>query len=345
MPEAIIASMLLAVVAAVFNGSFFLPPKYMRGWEWENMWTVFASISQLVLPWLVAWLVIPHLGLVLHESPWQFFFPGIIAGLIWGMGMVTYGLGMAMIGIAAGNAIVSGISTMSGTFGPLIVYAPEKVFTSVGLIFLMAIALIVGGVFVYGKAGIRKEGEAARSRPGSESTRGQFRAGMIVCGVTGVLGTAFIYGFASSTRIVNAAVSAGAKPLMAGYLAWAITFSAGYIPNLGYSLYRMKQRHSAGTLIHSGHFLRNSALAGLMAVLWYGGVLLYGTAATRLGRLGPSAGSCLYLSCTLVSANLLGWMTGEWHGASRPVIRGFVVGMALIIAGIILIAVGVAQTA
>lgn len=345
MSEAVIASMLLAVVAAFFNGSFFLPQKYMRGWEWENMWTVFASISQLALPWLVAWLAIPHLGRVLHDSPWQFFLPGVIAGVVWGIGMITYGLGVTMIGIAAGNAIIAGISTMTGTLGPLIVYAPEKVFTSVGLIFLMAIVLIVIGVSIYGRAGVRKEEETTQSHPELKSPRGQFRAGMIVCVVTGVLGTAFIYGFASSTGIVNAAVKAGAKPLVAGYLAWAITFSAGYIPNLGYSLYRMKQRHSAATLIHSSHFLRNSGLAGLMTVLWYGGVLLYGMAAAGMGRLGPSAGSGLYLSGTLVSANLLGWITGEWQGAGRRVIRGFLIGMALIIAGIVVIALGVARTA
>ena len=134
MSEAVIASMLLAAVAAFFNGSFFLPPKYMRGWEWENMWTVFATISQFLLPWLVAWIAIPHLGQVLHDSPWSFFLPGIIAGVVWGLGMITYGLGVAMIGIAAANAIIMGLATMTGTLGPLIAYTPEKVFNSVGLI-------------------------------------------------------------------------------------------------------------------------------------------------------------------------------------------------------------------
>lgn len=344
MSLAIILSMLLVVVAGFLNGSFFIAPKYMRGWEWENMWIAFASLSQLLLPWLVAWLAIPHLNSVLRESLWSFFLPGVIAGVVWGTGMITYGLGMTMIGIAAGNAIISGISTMTGTLGPLMVYAPGKAFTSVGLIFLVAVGLVVSGVSTYGKAGVQKEAEITSARPGLKSIQGRFRTGMIVCAVTGVLGTAFIYGFASSTSLIRAATDAGAKPLVAGYLAWAVIFTAGYIPNLGYGLYRMKQRHSASTLIHSRHFLRNFALACLMAVVWYGGVLIYGMASARLGSLGPSAGSGLYLSCTLISANFLGWMTGEWQGASRPVIRGFVIGMGLIIVGIIVIAMGVART-
>ncbi len=344
MSEAIILSMLLAAVAAFFNGSFFLPPKYIRGWEWENMWTVFATISQVLLPWLVAWIAIPHLGRVLHDSPWTFFLPGVIAGVAWGMGMITYGLGVAMIGMAAANAIIMGLATMTGTLGPFIVYTPEKVFSPVGFIFLLAIVLVIAGVYVYGRAGVRKEEDATHSDPELKSSHGQFRSGMLVCAVTGVLGTAFIYGFASSTNIINAAIEAGAKPLMAGYLPWAIVFSSGYTLNLSYCLYRTKQRHSAASLLHSGHFLRNTALAGLMAALWYGGVLIYGMAAAGMGRLGPSAGSGIYLSGTLVSANFLGWFSGEWKGASRSVIRGFIIGMALITAGIFVIALGVART-
>jgi hypothetical protein len=40
-------------------------------------------------------------------------------------------------------------------------------------------------------------------------------------------------------------------------------------------------------------------------------------------------------------ANLFGWLAGEWKGASRPTIRGFVIGMALVVAAILVIAFGV----
>jgi hypothetical protein len=90
--------------------------------------------------------------------------------------------------------------------------------------------------------------------------------------------------------------------------------------------------------------LPNTALCSLAAALWYGGVLLYGMGLTNLGRLGPSVGFGLYIGMTVLFGNIIGWLIGEWRGASRGVIHGFVKGMALIIAGIIVIAIGAAQT-
>ena len=344
MPVGILAGTLLALLAGLCNGSFFLPQRYTRGWQWENMWVVFATISQVLVPWLVAWVAIPDLPRVLRESPLTLFLPGIIAGVIWGMGMVTYGLGVKMVGIAAGNAIVASVATAAGTLGPMIAYAPEKIWTRAGLVSFLAIALMIGGIYVYGMAGVRREREAATAHPGAGSPHGEFRAGMIACLVTGVLGTAFIYGFVSSTNLIHAALNTGAKPLMAGYLAWSVVFSAGSIPNLGYSLYRMKRNRTSSVLFQSGHFLTNTALCLLAALLWYGGVLMYGMATAGLGRLGPSLGYGLYVGGTVLFSNLVGWIAGEWRGASPSVIGGYVKGLGIIIAGIVVMAVGAALT-
>jgi L-rhamnose-H+ transport protein len=344
MPEEMLTGTLLAMVAGLCNGSFFLPQRYVRGWQWENMWLVFATISQILVPWLVAWLAIPGLSWVLRGSPLSFFLPGVIAGLIWGSGMVTYGLGVKMVGIAAGNALVASVSTAVGTLGPMLVYAPGKILTPAGLIFIVAIALIIGGIYVYGMAGVRREREAAAAQPGEGRAASGFRAGMILCLVTGVLSTAFVYGFVSSGNLIQAAVTAGAKPSVAGYLAWTIVFCSGSFANLGYSLYRMRENRTGRILFQSGRFLSNSALCALAAALWYGGVLMYGMATMNLGSLGPSVGFGLYIGGTVLFGNLVGFLAGEWRGASVGVIRGFIKGMALILAGIIVIAVGVART-
>jgi L-rhamnose-H+ transport protein len=166
---------------------------------------------------------------------------------------------------------------------------------------------------------------------------------MMVCLATGLLGTAFIYGFASSSELVRAAEAAGAKPLFAGYVAWAVTFSAGFISNLLYCLYQMRKNQSAHPLISSGCFLRNTALAAAMGVLWYGGVLMYGMAAARMGRLGPSVGFGLFVSGTILFANVLGYLIGEWRGAGRETVHGFLKGTLLIIAGVAVIAFAVAR--
>ena len=341
MAEVILTGLLLALVAGFSNGSFFVPMRYVRRWQWENTWLVFTFLSQIVLPWLAAWLVIPHLFGVLRASPWGYLLPGLVAGFFWGFAQVTFGLGVRWVGIAGGNAIISGVATITGTVGPLIVYAPEKVLTATGLIYFAAIAVTVCGVYVYGRAGIQHE---RATTGGPVGAHGEFRTGLIACLVTGSLGTAFIYGFASSTELVKAAEAAGAKPMFAGYLAWAVTFSAGFIANLLYCLYQMRKNQSARALISSGCFLRNTSLAGSMGILWYGGVLMYGMAAARMGRLGPSVGFGLFVSGTILFSTVLGYLIGEWRGASRETIRGFLKGMLLIIVGIAVMAFAVART-
>jgi L-rhamnose-H+ transport protein len=95
--------------------------------------------------------------------------------------------------------------------------------------------------------------------------------------------------------------------------------------------------------LDSGHFLPNAALCTLAAILWYGGVLLYGMATTQLGQLGPSVGFGLYIGMTVLFGNFNGWLIGEWKGASRGVIRGFLIGMGLILGGIVVIALAAAR--
>ncbi len=248
-----------------------------------------------------------------------------------------------MVGIAAGNAVVASVGTAAGTIGPMIVYSPQRVWTVSGLISLVAMVLIIAGIYIYGMSGVRRERESAQASAGTQSGGSQYRAGLLLCLVTGVIGTSFIYGFVSSGNLIQAAVNAGAKPALAGYLAWTIVFCTGSIPNIGYTLYRMAQNRTGGTLFGSGFFLANTAFCTLAAVLWYGGVLLYGMATTKLGQLGPSVGFGLYIGMTVLSGNIIGWLIGEWKGASAGVIRGFLMGMALILIGIVVIALAAAQ--
>jgi L-rhamnose-H+ transport protein len=71
---------------------------------------------------------------------------------------------------------------------------------------------------------------------------------------------------------------------------------------------------------------------------------MYGMATAGLGRLGPSLGYGLYVGGTVLFSNLVGWIAGEWRGASPAVIRGYVKGLGIIVAGIVVIAIGVAFT-
>jgi hypothetical protein len=70
--------------------------------------------------------------------------------------------------------------------------------------------------------------------------------------------------------------------------------------------------------------------------LVFGGLLLYGLGIGMLGPLGTSAGWALSMSAMIVAANGSGFLTGEWRGAAGRVLRLMLVGVAMLLAAIVL---------
>lgn len=345
MQASFLIGVLLGLLAGLVNGVFLLPMRYTRKWEWENTWIIFTIMSTGVLPWVAALVAVPNLMLVFRESPFSAFLPGLVGGAVWGVAQVLYGLGLGMVGVAAGSAIVACTSTIAGTLGPMIVYVPGRLLSSTSLMLLMATALILSGIYLYGKAGIRKEKETAGKDVPKQVVRGSFRTGLVICLITGVIGTAFIYG-GEVKSLMEATIAAGANEIFAKYPGFVVTFNAGMLPGVIYSIYKLNKKRTWGAFWQSGAFFRNFGWAASMAILWYSGILMFGMSGKKIGTgLGPSIAFALFASGTVLFANLFGWLAGEWKGASRVTIRGFVFGMAFIIAAIFVIAFGVNRPA
>lgn len=335
-----VVGVLCGVLAGLVNGVFLLPMRYARKWAWENTWLVFTLFSTGLIPCLFAVIAVPNVFSIIRHSPLTFLLPGLIAGCFWGISQVGYGLGVGILGVAVGSAVISTTSTISGVLGPIIVYVPGRLFSSGSLILLLALLLIVSGIYQYAKAGGRKEKELAGKVVAQQVVRGKFRTGFIICLVTGVVGTAFIYGGKSSTGLVDAAKAAGAAPAFAFYVAYMITFNAGMIPGVIYSLYKLKVNHTGRSFLARGCFFWNVGLAFIMGLLWYSGILMYGMGSEKMGRFGPSIAFVLFGGGTILFANLFGWLAGEWKGSSRRTVRGFLMGMALLVSAIVLVAFG-----
>ena len=217
---------LMGLLAGLLNGIFLLPMRYMKKWAWENIWLFFSILSTVLFPWIAASVAVPHLLQIFRAITLSDLVPGLMAGCIWGVAQVMYGLGCGMVGIAIGSAVISCSAIFAGTLGPLIVYAPSKLFSSASFVLLIGTLLIIVGIYMYGKAGARKERETAGTDDG-QIVKGSFRAGLTICLICGVLGTAFVYGGKSSTGLLEAAKAAGASPLVAFYAAYVVTFNAG----------------------------------------------------------------------------------------------------------------------
>ncbi|MGH3185412.1 MAG: L-rhamnose/proton symporter RhaT, partial [Streptosporangiaceae bacterium] len=78
-------------------------------------------------------------------------------------------------------------------------------------------------------------------------------------------------------------------------------------------------------------------LAALMALLWFGSTTLYGIGAGVLGSLGTVLGWPAFMSLIVITASVLGLMTGEWKGSGRAPLRIMYSGIAVLVLAIVVL--------
>ena len=103
-----------------------------------------------------------------------------------------------------------------------------------------------------------------------------------------------------------------------------------------YCVYLMARRKNGRDYFAAGSGI-NWLYAVVMAILWYGGVMIYGNAVTRLGELGASVGWAILQSITVATGAALGFVTGEWQSAGRRIVGRLVAGLICLIAGIMIV--------
>src|SRR3954469_6902263 len=104
------------------SGSFYMPYKKVRGWAWESYWIVGGIFSWLIVPPLAAWLTIPNFSEIISNTGATTIFYTYLFGLLWGIGGLTYGLGVRYLGVSLGSSIILGLCMVFGALIPSIYY-------------------------------------------------------------------------------------------------------------------------------------------------------------------------------------------------------------------------------
>jgi L-rhamnose-H+ transport protein len=312
---------LLVVAAGVLQGSFMVPMKFTRRWAWENTWLGFATTAYLVWPWLIAWGTLPHLSAVFASTSNRSLALVGLFGLGWGLGALTFGLGVDMLGLGLGFTIILGFSASTGVLIPLVVISPHKLFQAQGFLTMAALLLVLGGVALCSWAGRLRN---PKQNAGQEERKSSFGLGLVVCIVSGLLSSFGNLGFAFGGEVIQRAIEHGARESMAGNSLWALMTMPLFLVNAVYCCWLLKKRGTVKRFFEPRTRFY-WALAAAMGLLWIGGFVCYAPGVRRLGSLGPSAGWAIMLSAMVITANLGGFLTAEWKGASRKA-YGFLVG-------------------
>ena len=214
------------LIGGLLNGSWVLPMKRMKAWKWENAWLLFSVVGLILIPWAAAVTAVPSLGRVFHETSWLTTGKVIIFGIGWGVGNILFSIGVSRLGLAVGYGSILGVIAPIGTFLPLIVLHPERLWTRQGYALIAGTVLVVLGIVGLAVAGQRREKEgkvqASMVQPG-------FFVGLVICILSGIFSPMLNFGFVFGQELQVHALSLGAKPSMPANAIWALTLTGGFL--------------------------------------------------------------------------------------------------------------------
>jgi L-rhamnose-H+ transport protein len=331
--------MAVIISGGAFNGSFALPMKFSRHWRWGNTWSIFAITALLILPCVLAMECVPHLGTLYQTAPDRLLFYPLLFGFLWGIAQVTFGLSINALGMAVATAVVQGIGAPLGSLIPLLTFEPAAVFRPRGLFLLASLPVVLVGLILYGVAGRRREREDRALAGPPDVLATEFIRGFAIAVFTGVFASSLNLGFAFGGDLIRRSTELGATSVTSTYSVWALVLGAGSIPNLLYCVFLLF-RNRTWRLFREVGWAKEGMLSLMMALLWLGGILLYGVGATLMGSYGTSVGFVVMCALVLISANTTGILTGEWKSTSSSTKRLLAAGIAVMLLSVVVLNLG-----
>ncbi|GAA4183416.1 L-rhamnose/proton symporter RhaT [Sphingobacterium ginsenosidimutans] len=339
------------------SGSFYVPYKKVKGWSWETMWILGGLFSWIIIPPVAAMLTIPNFMDIIKGSSNSIIGYTFLFGLLWGIGGLTYGLGVRYLGVSLGSSIILGLSMVFGSLMPSIYYfiypttgkhGIDYFFTSnAGLCILLGLALCVLGVYLCGKAGVSKERHLASfSKTGSSDYN--FGLGITVAIISGILSACFNFGIEAGKPMADVAnvLWKANHPEQGEFLyqnnvTYIVILWGGFTTNFLWCLYLLlKNKTFSEYTKKEVPKMRNLLLCALAGTTWYLQFFFYGMGESRLGN-GASSW-ILHMAFIILISNAWGILLKEWKGVDRVTHRSIIAGIITIILSICV--VGFAKT-
>ncbi len=332
-----------ALFSGVLNGSFASPMKRMEKWQWENIWLLWSVWALIVVPIVIAWATVPDLLDVYRTTESAVLLKTLLFGAGWGLGAITFGFGLYMVGLSLGYSIIMGVTAVSGSLIPMLIFNRDQVATTGGRIIVLGMVVMIVGVMLCGRAGVIKE-RAANSDDSSGTGKDyKFKWGLLVCLASGLLNALLNLSF-----VFGAPISGTARTLLgdsalvnfrASNAIWVVTLLGAFVSNLVYCSVRLVMKGSWRNYGQSQTGIY-WFYAFLMGFFWMSGVALYGAGASCLGKLGATVAWIILMCTTVLVGNLWGLLSGEWKGTPQKAHWAMFQGLAILIIAILLVSYG-----
>jgi len=358
------------------SGSFYMPYKKVKGWSWESFWIVGGVFSWLIVPPLAAYLTIPGFMDIIKASSSTVLTSTFIMGLLWGIGGLTYGLGVRYLGVSLGSSIILGLCSFFGALVPAVYYyfnpkdgkdtIADLFGTSWGLMVMAGLVLCIIGIVICGKAGGMKDKDLAKSEADKihsslhEGEDANFKAshidasgsefllvkGLIVSVISGVLSACFSFGIeagssmgATANELWKAANPGQGEFLFRNNVIFVVILWGGLTSNFIWCMILNFRNKSFGDYTNKKTpLIKNYLLCALGGTMWFLQFFFYGMGESKLGN-GASSW-ILHMSFIILTANMWGIVLKEWKGVSKKTITTIIIGIATIIASVLVVGYG-----
>jgi L-rhamnose-H+ transport protein len=344
-----ILGIIFHAIGGFSSGSFYMPFKKVKGWAWESYWIVGGLFSWLIVPPIAACLTIPNFGEIISGTESTVLNFTFLMGLLWGIGGLTYGLGVRYLGMSLGNSVVLGFCSAFGALVPAIYYDfnPTDGKTTFfgmlhntgGQIVLLGVLVCIIGIVILGRAGLLKEKSLTQEQKVASVKEFSLVKGLIIAIISGILSSFFNFGIESGKPMADAAVASGNNPLFQNNVTYIIVMWGGLTTNFLWCMYLNFKNKTFGDYTNAKSPIANNILFSAIAgTMWFLQFFFYGMGESKLGN-GASSW-ILHMATIILTANLWGLWLKEWKGVSPKAFRTFIVGIIVMLLSIVLVGIG-----
>ncbi|MEO5603913.1 MAG: L-rhamnose/proton symporter RhaT [Cyclobacteriaceae bacterium] len=331
------------------SGSFYMAFKKVKVWAWESYWLIGGLFSWLIVPPLAAALTLPGFEDIIKQTPTSVLSWTYIMGVLWGIGGLTYGLGIRFLGMSLGNSVILGYCAAFGSLIPPIYYNyfPQNgkisftymMSTDGGRMVLLGVIVCLVGIFICGRAGVLKEKDLSDDQKKKTIAEFSLVKGLIVATISGILSACFNFGIEAGKPMAEAAVQHGYNPLFQNNVTYVVLLWGGLTTNFIWCIaLNAKNKTFHDYTNKQTPLARNYIFSALAGTTWFFQFFFYGMGESKLGN-GASSW-ILHMAFIILVSNMWGIFLNEWKGVSTRTRSTITIGIITILASVVLVGYG-----
>lgn len=351
----VILGVLFHFIGGFASGSFYIPYKKVKGWSWESYWIIGGLFSWLIVPPIAAYLTIPNFLDIIRSTDFAILKWTYLMGILWGIGGLTYGLGVRYLGVSLGSSVILGLCSVFGALIPSVYYnfnphAGKDTITDLftqswGQTVLIGLLICVIGIVICGKAGGMKDKDLAGAQE-IKNQEFQIGKGLVLAIISGVLSACFSFGIEAGSSMATIANEQWVSQhpgqgefLYRNNVVYVVILWGGLTTNLIWCLYLNARNKTFGDYTsNKAPLSKNYIFCALAGTTWFLQFFFYGMGESRMGN-GPSSW-ILHMAFIILIANMWGIVLKEWNGTGRKTKTTIAVGIATIILSVLVVGYG-----